>query len=108
MSNSLVTFPTNVGEIVIEFAYVGPVHNWKGPGVFFTLNGTPICSVVMRDGEAVIDILGHEPDVFTQLPADVQDAAQWWQAMLKLMHGAWSGYVRARIELDATAQQEAA
>jgi len=106
--SALVTFPTHIGDIRIEFAYVGPVHDWQGPAVFFSLNQTPVLSVVMRDGEAVVDVLGFDPDVFEQLPQDLQDAARWWQAMLKLMDGAWSAYVRATVALAETEQQEAA
>lgn len=108
MSSNLVTFPTHAGTITIEFAYVGPVHDWQGPAVFFSLNSTPILSVVMRDGEAVIDVLGLDPGVFEQLPQDVRDAAKWWQAMLRLMDFAWSAYVHANAALADAVEQEAA
>jgi hypothetical protein len=107
MPSNLVTFPTHAGDIRIEFSGAGPLADWQGPAVFFSLNHTPVLSVVMRDGEAVIDVLGLDSGVFEQLPQDLQDAARWWQAMLKLMDGAWSGYVRASVAL-AEPEREAA
>ena len=104
MPSNLVSFPTHVGVIRIEFAYVGPLATWEGPAVFFTLDHTPVVSIVMRSGEAAIDVLGTDPAVFEDLPQEIQDGAKWWAAMLKLIDGAWASFVHA----NAIDQRDAA
>jgi hypothetical protein len=92
-----ITFPTNVGRLRIEVGATGPVAAWRGPEVFFSVDGMPIISVSMQDGAAVVDLIGHDPRKFDELPEDLQVAAAWWQRVLPTIAAAWDQFTASHL-----------
>lgn len=92
-----ITFPTHVGRLTVEVRAAGPVNTWRGPEVFFSVDGIPTLSVAIRDGEPVIDVLGHDPTRFDALPEDLQLAAAWWHQLLPVLSEAWERFAHEQL-----------
>lgn len=96
---STIIFPTHVGRLSIEVGATGPVATWRGPEVFFSVDGMPIVSISIQDGAAVVEVIGHDPRVFAELPEALQLAAAWWQQALPTVAAAWNQFT-ATLPID--------
>jgi hypothetical protein len=103
VSNSgspVVTVPTLVGGVRIDLEHHHPIETWDAPDVAIWVAGVPIVFIWQRqaDEPVRIDVLGTDPGVFDQLPADVRAAAAFWEAELPGMIARWHQHVQAVSE----------
>lgn len=97
-----VILPTLVGGVQVDVSKHQPTDQWESPFIALWVAGVPAVMIWQQGDEPVrVDVLGTDPAVFEQLPADVRAAAAFWEAELPGVIDRWRQHVEANSDRTA-------